>query len=528
MKQIKNGTSLVCPSLASVTTALFGTVLASAGCSDVAKSGAEEVGTQVQGLTRCVSADPRASDEWCAAADCADDYVQGGFCKLVDADSYDGGDDGNDKEDDNDQQDDGNAACYIVTSWWPGACGAPETAAICDRGWGTYDSASECCTANSLSCTGNDDNGGGDEIDDSDDGSDEVDDGDDKKPDDPDDDNDLVTPFQSFSLTTGRISVGISHFGETLDVAEALKLPGGTFKSSALALAHGYVVFLKLTDLPQRLVDAGADVTTQKKIIASFGPNAFVATGMQESFMSSTAKSGYFQIDEEPKHMWLNAQGTGDATFTSYIAPIKDVDRALVIDGNDARHFNTSSVLKGYFDAVTFMIRHNTPGEGGLTRFGVNYANNAANSAPITLDGQSYSLDASLGLMRLIGYMYNRGPWAQKAIELLEDNQNGAQRISEYIPYANDWGPRYMYQLPAIFEAAEASAKTDGYALSISKADVLAYLDTLDSLYTSAVLNAGKAAAEREFGSNAMTYNSAEFFTAFSKVATAMLEETLR
>ena len=38
----------------------------------------------------------------------------------------------------------------------------------------------------------------------------------------------------------------------------------------------------------------------------------------------------------------------------------------------------------------------------------------------------------------------------------------------------------------------QGGAKTDGYALSISKADVLAYLDTLDALYAGAVLSAGK------------------------------------
>ena len=53
------------------------------------------------------------------------------------------------------QTEDYESDCAIVTSWWPGDCGHTTSGKTCDRGWGTFDTITDCCAEifpNSETC----------------------------------------------------------------------------------------------------------------------------------------------------------------------------------------------------------------------------------------------------------------------------------------------------------------------------------------------------------------------------------------
>ncbi|MFH2033364.1 MAG: hypothetical protein ABIJ26_01490, partial [Candidatus Margulisiibacteriota bacterium] len=94
-----------------------------------------------------------------------------------------------------------------------------------------------------------------------------------------------VPNYNTFVLSTGEVSVAISQAGKTLVPLSVLALSSDTtkgIKNSALAMAMGYCVFLKLTNLPSDLSAAGATVDEIDAIMTGENVNQWLATAFQE------------------------------------------------------------------------------------------------------------------------------------------------------------------------------------------------------------------------------------------------------
>lgn len=137
--------------------------LAAMGCGTPmdAADAPQEVAETRKALSGCRSADARATDAWCQAVNCDAVYVDAGFCTNANAAPAPVDPDDRATESDSPEPDtpappaegtESQGHCFVVTEWWPGACGAAANENTCERGWGTYETEQACCDAHGFTC----------------------------------------------------------------------------------------------------------------------------------------------------------------------------------------------------------------------------------------------------------------------------------------------------------------------------------------------------------------------------------------
>ncbi|MBU0574061.1 MAG: hypothetical protein KKH83_06270, partial [Candidatus Margulisbacteria bacterium] len=240
-----------------------------------------------------------------------------------------------------------------------------------------------------------------------------------------------VPNYNTFVLSTGEVSVAISQSGKTLVPLSVLALSSDTtkgIKNSALAMAIGYCVFLKLSDLPADLSAAGATADEIDAIMTGENVNQWLATAFQEMAfdpITVVKKSGYYQIDDEPATV---AEGMGSlSTYTEFLKSLRGgagyvYPAALPpLTSLDERGFVWSSVEKGYYEAKSY-IRNKTYYSGtgkpypdfNLAKWAVNYSRAFESTKypfetsiiTSTAPGELYAFNC---LGQVMSYFYNRG-----------------------------------------------------------------------------------------------------------------------
>src|SRR3989339_196557 len=171
----------------------------------------------------------------------------------------------------------------------------------------------------------------------------------------------VLSSYNTFTLSTKPISVAISQDGVELVPLTVLALSSDEskgIKNSALAMAIGYCVFLKLTDLENELTAAGATSAETNDIMTGANVNQWLATAFQETRfapITEVLKSGYYQIDDKPSTV---AEGMG-AYYTflndliggaEYVYPTN----YPTLNQLNEKGFVWSSVEKAYYEAKSY------------------------------------------------------------------------------------------------------------------------------------------------------------------------------
>ncbi len=225
--------------------------------------------------------------------------------------------------------------------------------------------------------------------------------------------------------------------------------------------------------------------------------------------------SGYLQIDDSTQNMAQNSQVTGNANFMSYCRFLSNVDHYSVVSGTNVC---TSNIVKAYFDSITYFLH-----APAITSFGVNYAKNSEFSKPVNVEGKDYVFPAVEGMMRVTALYYNRGQWFGTATNIV--NANGSVSIESQIKYSEGYGGRYVYQLPDLYNRfKDLSDNGNAYEAQISQDEMISYLESLKTLYSSAVINAGVNKVQEMMQEKNFNFRSHDFYNVMNEVTKVMLE----
>ncbi|MFH1618118.1 MAG: hypothetical protein ABIB65_06065 [Candidatus Margulisiibacteriota bacterium] len=379
-----------------------------------------------------------------------------------------------------------------------------------------------------------------------------------------------VPNYNTFVLSTGEVSVAISQSGKTLVPLSVLALSSDTtkgIKNSALAMAMGYCVFLKLTNLPSDLSAAGATADEIDAIMTGENVNQWLATAFQEMAfdpITVVKKSGYYQIDDEPATV---AEGMGSlSTYTEFLKSLRGgagyvYPAALPpLTSLDERGFVWSSVEKGYYEAKSY-IRNKTYYSGtgkpypdfNLAKWAVNYSRAFESTKypfetsiiTSTAPGELYAFNC---LGQVMSYFYNRGqnPFTRYDLpqcKLITDafgtstfDMPALEKKVEYETSGTDalgFGKRYIWQLGWLNAMLNESHET--YTDNISLQDVKDVLTILKGFYSGEntasdpAVDAGIAAAEAIAASKwGKPYDSAQTFENIYAITSAMMEASKR
>lgn len=379
-----------------------------------------------------------------------------------------------------------------------------------------------------------------------------------------------------FTLGMGLVQLPIVHHNTPGDVRlffeKCDKFEAKGSKKVALALAQAYLTLLYFSKIEETPTRNAEEQKALDELIAALGPNAWLATVIQESMFSLHEQSGYFQLDftpvETPGNEWID----NDRGFWKYCAFLKNVSREIAINGDpekkgkalsdpdyrpDLTAFCCSAILKGYFDSGTWMaLTKNAHFKGihnKIMKLALNYSMNPANRRTVTIkipgqDPHTYTYPASQILVRIFAWCFNRGRFTDSLIwkkpewefhvkpffNKYYDGQTALEDLIRYVPYKKEqhdwkypWGARYIYQIPAIANELDKYAKkgaSSRYSAKISLQDMKDYLAVLKPLYPKKALNAGIRKAEKEFGKQSFAYDSEKFFNVFSAIVKAVIE----
>lgn len=370
---------------------------------------------------------------------------------------------------------------------------------------------------------------------------------------------DTLLRYKTFKLGLGTVQLPITAFNDLIDISRFFKNANRNTangaKNSALGLAQAYLTFLKLTEIEKAPVINPGDEAALWRVIRTFGPNYFLSTVVQESQFGLPEKSGYFQLDFEPRQIAGDSLYCGwGKDFSRYFDFLNGVSRDKTINGlvrpipatnpnyvPDTKVFATGAIIKAYYDAITYCsltsnYLYKVP---DLMGFALNYQKNRANNERLDITVKipegtitwPYNYRSDTGLMDFFALFFNRGRSYAKGIDAIKDDETGMNAFTKYFTYADgggtgdDWGARYIHQVPAVYEELEANAGTHPYDTLITFADVEGYLKTLSDLYGAGVIQAGIGQAKTLMGARSYRYTSEAFFAVFQAVVNTMVEK---
>jgi len=372
-------------------------------------------------------------------------------------------------------------------------------------------------------------------------------------------------PPGDFTLSTKSISVAISQDGVTLAPLTVLALSTDEskgIKNSALAMAIGYCVFLKLTDLPAELAAAGGTSSEIEAIMTGANVNQWLATAFQETRfapITEVLKSGYYQIDDAPSAV---AEGMGEYyTFlndltggASYVYPTA----YPTLNQINEKGFVWSSIEKGYYEAKSYtknrVAYNNKPySDFNLAKWAVAYArNHAATKYPFKTAVVTNEAPGMLGPFNAFGqvmsYFYNRGqnpfvnpdtwPPSKVITDAFGTSSTDIPTLEISVTYEVGsspvaFGKRYIWQLGWL--NALLNESDQNYEENISLQDVKDVLELLKGFYSGedldndlAVEAAITAAEGIESSKWGKPYNSRQTFENLYQITAAMMEASKR
>ena len=380
-----------------------------------------------------------------------------------------------------------------------------------------------------------------------------------------------LSNYNSFTLSTKDVSVAISQDGATLSPLTVLALStdgSKGIKNSALAMAIGYCVFLKLSDLPSELAAAGATPAEVNDIMTGVNVNQWLATAFQETRFAPIAevlKSGYYQIDDEPSTV---AEGMGSlSTYTEFLKDLKGgasyvyPDNYPTLNQINEKGFVWSSVEKGYYEAKSYIRNKTYSSVTGkpyasfsLAKWAVDYTRaNGTTTYPfktalVTTDPPGV-LGAFNGFGQVMSYFYNRGqnpfssydtwPPSKLITDAFGTGSSDLPALEVSVTYeaagssALAYGKRYIWQLGWL--NAVLNESKDVYTAEISLQDAKDVLEILKGFYSAentasdpavdAAIAAAEAIEESKWG---QPYNSAQTFENIYAITNAMMEASKR
>jgi hypothetical protein len=349
--------------------------------------------------------------------------------------------------------------------------------------------------------------------------------------------------YQKFIFTIGA-TVGPIKFSQSLpwpgtfETISAFKDIAGYdtniyFKQIALAMAQGYLTFLQITDLPAKLAAQGLSDPDIAAICQSYGPNYYVSTIAQETGFIQPSAWDLYQFNTAPKD-FLSVNDYVPSSTSSYYGFLDSVSEDDTVNSTTAKAFVASSVLKGYYDAGSFMQFSDGVYEGiNIYSFAKKYTENNSHIAPTLTryegNNKLYYYNSGIILMRMSAYMYNRGANGSPTVHIF--NNNGENPLSYYLELPSKksgFGAMYVYQVPGwyiLLQRAAKSSVTNQYSQPITRSDIDTYLSTLHGtlysteIYTYIVDNILDTHFPQGYSHD---YNSGQFFTDFKEFAEAV------
>lgn len=378
----------------------------------------------------------------------------------------------------------------------------------------------------------------------------------------------VLSNYNTFTLSTKEVSVAISQDGTTLKPLSVLAISTNEskgIKNSALAMAIGYCVFLKLTNLPADLAAAGANQAEINDIMTGLNVNQWLATAFQETRFAPIAevlKSGYYQMDDEPSTV---AEGMGSlSTYTEFLRSLSG--GAAHVYPNDyptlnqlnEKGFIWSSIEKGYYEAKSYIRNkvayNNRPySDFNLAKWAVDYTRkHGTTTYPFQTALVTSEAPGVLGAFNCLGqvmsYFYNRGQnpfvnpdtWPPSKIitDAFGTNSSDLPLLEVSATYEAGsssvaYGKRYIWQLGWL--NAKINESTQVYSDNISLQDVKDVLTILKGFYSGEntandpVVDAAIATAEAIEASNwGHAYNSIQTFENIYNITNAMMEASKR
>ncbi|OGC03846.1 hypothetical protein A2276_08350 [candidate division WOR-1 bacterium RIFOXYA12_FULL_43_27] len=371
----------------------------------------------------------------------------------------------------------------------------------------------------------------------------------------------VLSSYNTFTLSTKPISVAISQDGVELVPLTVLALSSDEskgIKNSALAMAIGYCVFLKLTDLENELTAAGATSAETNDIMTGANVNQWLATAFQETRfapITEVLKSGYYQIDDKPSTV---AEGMGE-----YYAFLNNLDGGATfvyptnyptLNKINEKGFVWSSVEKGYYEAKSYsknrVAYNNRPySDFNLAKWAVAYTRkNGSTQYPFKTSVVTSEAPGTLGAFNCFGqvmsYFYNRGqnpftnpdtwPPSKVITDAFGTSSSDLPLLEVSATYevgssSVAYGKRYIWQLGWLNAMLNASA--DVYTEEISLQDVKDVLTILKGFYSgevaandTAVVAAIASAEAIDASKWGHAYNSAQTFENVYNITSAMME----
>ena len=392
-----------------------------------------------------------------------------------------------------------------------------------------------------------------------------------------------VYPWDRFILGLDPVKVSISRNGDTLTPKNVLNINKEGIKDSALAMAIGYCVFLKLTELPAELHNAGADEDMVNRLMMGTSINQWLATAWQETAFSQAVHSGYYQIDNAATQIasnasWMGPSGSKYAHYYSFLAKLNG--GALVSPKNwqgpppqpDTRHetkgilcdftqqgFVWASVEKGYYEAISYLQNFKaqdhpscySPYEGyTFAGWAVDYAKKTDYKTHYPLPADEHKgkeISPCYGFEQILSWMYNRGqfPFVTKDLPdddvskgkqlvrdvIVKDATTPIEKVFTYRTTVSDddslgWGCQYVWQLPWVCSLLNESKQI--YSETINEQDVIDVLELLKGFYNGEIPKGDKAveaaiaeAKKLEWGKE---FDSEATFNNLNKVVNVMME----
>jgi hypothetical protein len=382
-----------------------------------------------------------------------------------------------------------------------------------------------------------------------------------------------IPSWDTFALGLDPVSISISRNGDELKAENVLKIDGKekNLKTSALAMAIGYCVYLKLTNLAEELENAGAGDKINEIMITT-NINQWLATAWQESGFckATTTQSGFYQIDNHPPNLAENMKYNDQQKYYPYYAFLEHLKGGTDVGPDQAKlcqvdeeGFVWASVEKGYYEAISYLRNKVAyPNEKGIqpydgfnfAEWAVAYTNQTSNTTryPYPPQGkeqqpppEGITLSSAFGLEQILSWMYNRGQFplvnvdhepTMKINEMIRSifRGKGEKPISEFIKYEqtgedSDWGKRYIWQLPWLCTMLNNS--NNFYSENISEEDVIDVLNILKGFYNGdktdtpdKVINGGIEEVKKKNWDSA--YNSKQTFISLYAVVEHMMEES--
>ncbi|MCP3966436.1 MAG: hypothetical protein GY750_13510 [Lentisphaerae bacterium] len=319
-----------------------------------------------------------------------------------------------------------------------------------------------------------------------------------------------VDDYKTFNIGIGSVSTPLSYCGSVFSTERIFNAYGKNF---ALSLAHAYCIYLNLTKVETDLTAAGADPQLSSDILSTFGPNYYLAIGVQESGLSPNQSGcGYLQIDNARQDLSRSSQSTSIKAYCKFLSSI---DHYGAVSGTNVC---TSNIIKAYYDAISYQLH-----APDIAIFAVNYAKHPEFSKPVNIKGHIYYFPAAHGMMRLIALYYSRGQWFTAANRVIDGNGNLS--IESQISYSEGYGGKYIYQVPELYNQFDRLVKIGSvYTANISEKDVTKYLESLAHVYKQEVIKSGVSRAKELMRGEVYDFRSGSFYLIMNEITKSMLE----